>query len=384
MTGRVPGGWPTLLAVGIVGVALVALALLEPRLGTPGRGDAPPTVHSARPGGTRALALWLRDLGYLVQTNEGRPFAPDGAVDVLFVLEPSEEYADADVDAALAWVERGGTLVLATGVPSLLTGRLGVEPRPDPAPDPLRPRQPGLLGPVRAVEADAEARLSLGEGGWVPLLGPAGGDPVAATRRLGAGRVYALASAAPLSNGRIGAADNAHLDLRLLAHLPPDATVQFDEYHHGLTEHGTLFRRLVVEPWGWALLVAAAAVFGYLALAGRRFGRARPDPREAAPRGRGEYVATLADALRRGRRADWLRRAYAAQLRRALARRFHVAADLPPNDFAAALALRRPEATALADPLARLEAPAGLDDASLLDLMRRADRLRARLLEARP
>jgi hypothetical protein len=382
MIGRVPGGWPTLLAIGLLGVALIVLALLEPRLGTPGQGDSPPTVHSARPGGTRALALWLRDLGYLVQTNEGRPFAPDGDVDALFVLEPSDDYADAEIDAAVAWVELGGTLVLATSAANPLASRLGVEPRPDAVPDPVRPRQPGLLGPVRAVEADAEARLSLGQGGWVPLLGPADGDPVAATRPLGAGRVYALASAGPLSNGRIGAADNAQLALRLLAHLPPEATVQFDEYHHGLTEHGTLFRRLVVEPWGWAVLAAAAALFGYVALAGRRFGRARPDPSEAPPRGRGEYVATLAEALRQGRRADWLRRAYTGQLRRALARRFQVAADLPPRDFAAALALRRPDAAALADPLARLEAPTHLDDARLLDLMRRADRVRARLLEA--
>jgi hypothetical protein len=381
---RLPGGRATLVAVGLVGLALLVLALLEPYLGEPGQGDTPPTVHSARPGGTRALALWLRDLGYRVESNEGLPFAPDGLADVLFVLDPSLEYSEADVDRALAWVEDGGTLVVATGTGNPLSSRLGAELLPDAAVDPVSPRQPGLLGPVRRVEADAEARLWLKDGAWVPLLGPADGEPVAATRRHGDGRVYHLASAGPFTNGRIGAADNAALVLHLLSHVPSEATVQFDEYHHGLTEHGTLFRRVATQPWGWALLLGTAAAFGYVALAGRRFGRARPDPAETPPRGRGEYVTTLADALRQGRRGEWLRRTYALQLRRALARRYHVGAELPAAELAAALARRRPEAAALADPLARLEAPGRLDDATMLDLMRRADRVGARLLEARP
>jgi hypothetical protein len=384
------GTWPrpsrsALLVAAVLGIALIGLALFEPYLGKPEAGGAgPPTIHSSGPGGARALALWLGDLGYEVVSIEGRPFAVEPRVDVLFVLDPFSGLTDGHADAIAGWVERGGTLVLADDRANPLVGRLGGDVVVTSS-EIVRavPRQPLLLGPVREVEAATRARLALGGDDWVPLLGPAGrGVSVAALVSRGKGRVFLLSTLRPFSNGGIGAADNADLILALLGGQPAGATVAFDEYHHGLTEHGTLLARLVREPWGWALMWSSAAAFAYLALAGRRFGRARPDAGERPARGRGEYVATLAESLRQGRQRDWLRRAYVAQLKRGLGRRFRVGADLPAPAFVAALAARRPEAAALAEPLARLESPIGLSEAGLVEAMRRAERLRSRLVEA--
>jgi hypothetical protein len=366
----------------VLGTALIALALLEPYLGRPQVGPpGPPTIHSSRAGGARALALWLTDLGYEVVSIEGRPFAVEPDVELLFVLDPFSGLSDAHAEAIIGWVERGGTLVLADDATNRLISRLGaevVEARRELAR--VRPRQPLLLGGVREVEADARARIALGRGDWLPLLGPAdGGDSVAALADRGSGRVYLLSTFRPFSNDGIGAADNADLVLALLGGLPPGAVVAFDEYHHGLTEHGTLLARLVREPWGWALMWSSAAAFAYLALAGRRFGRARPDAGERPARGRGEYVATLAESLRQGHQREWLRRAYVAQLKRGLGRRFRVGAELSTGAFVAALAARRPEAAGLAEPLERIESAAGLSEAGLVEAMRRAERLRSRL-----
>lgn len=383
------GAWPrpsrpALLVAAVLGIALVALALFEPYLRSPQAGEGGrPTIHSSRAGGVRALGLWLGELGYRVVSLEGRPFAVEPPVELLFVLDPFSGLTDAHADAVVGWVERGGRLVLAGERPNALASRLGadlVEARSEVAR--VVPRQPLLLGPVREVEADASARLALERGDWVPLLGPPGRtESVAALGRRGKGRVFLFSTFKPFSNGGIGAADNAELVLELLDGLPPGAIVAFDEYHHGLTEHGTLVPRLLTEPWGWAFLYGAAALFGYAALAGRRFGRAQPDPGERPPRGRAEYVATLAEALRQGRQSEWLRRAYVAQLKRVLGRRFRVGADLPTGGFVAALAARRPEAAGLAEPLERLESPGRLSEASLVDAMRRAERLRSRLVE---
>jgi hypothetical protein len=189
-----------------------------------------------------------------------------------------------------------------------------------------------------------------------------------------------IAAEYPLSNAGVGEADNGALALSLLVGLPRGSRIVFDEYHHGLTEHGTLNARLVREPWGWALIYLGVAVFAYLALAGRRFGRAVAPAGTRVHRSSAEYVETLGGLLRRGRHAGWLRDHYASQVKRALGARFRVPADQPAQAFIAELAPRRPEAAALAAPLARLETPARLDDAETLALMREIDRIERELL----
>jgi hypothetical protein len=193
-----------------------------------------------------------------------------------------------------------------------------------------------------------------------------------------------LASAYSFSNAGLLQDDNWRLALHGLGVVPDGSRIVFDEYHHGLTEHGTFQARLVREPWGWALLLGGALVLAYLVLAGRRFGRPLAPVPAGPRRSRAEYVETLAMALRRGQHQVWLRREYAAQVRRGLAGRYHVAPELPPDAMAAALSDRRPEAAELARPLARLEGVERLNERELVELMREVEALRAGVDRSEP
>ena len=197
---------------------------------------------------------------------------------------------------------------------------------------------------------------------------------------MGRGCVYVVASLDPFSNGYLGHADNWALVLHLLGGVPAGGLLLFDEYHHGLTENGTLNSYLLGEPWGWAILYGALLIFAYLALAGRRFGRAVAPTMAGARRERAEYVATMAGLFRHGRHQVWLCRQFAGQVKRSLASRYRIPADLPAADFVSSLAALRPEAATLAGPLERLERVEAIDEAAALALMREADTLRSRLL----
>jgi hypothetical protein len=230
--------------------------------------------------------------------------------------------------------------------------------------------------PLESVTTDTRTSFELPDAGWVPLLGDDAGSPVAAVLTYGQGRIHVLSSEYPLTNAGIGEADNAAYVLHVLAGIPRNGTIVFDEYHHGLTEHGTLTQRLVREPWGWAVLWAVAFTFAWLAFSGKRFGKAQPPPPSWARRSSGEYVATLGALLRRGKHEHWLREHYVAQVKRALGSRYRVRADQPAREFVAALSERRADAVALATPLERLEAPQPLDEATTLALMRDIEAIR--------
>lgn len=371
------------LLLGLVLLLVAVTVLVRPPLAD--RRDEPRrprlSIHSKQAEGARALSLWLAELGYQVASIEYRPFAVDPEVRLLFVLLPTRDLVEAQVVEIARWVEAGGTLVLAVDRANGLLQRLGVElVRRDGVLDQAVPRQPVFqTPPFGQVEVKTPTRVQFHRSEWVPVLGASelDGDVVAGVGTFGKGRVFVLAAEHPLTNAGLGRADHWALALHFLAGVPAGATVAFDEYHHGLTEHGTLGALLVREPWGWAILYSAGLLFVYVALRGRRFGRPMLPPAVGTRRSRGEYVATLAALLRQGGHREWLRQQYVVQLKRTLGARYGIRADLPGSDFAAALAARRPEAAALAGPLGQLERPAG--DAMVVSLMLEVDRVRARL-----
>ena len=373
------GRW--LLALAGV-LALGLLVVLEPWLTTGERGQPIPSMHASGPAGARALALWLNDLGYVVRSTEHRPFELAPTDRLLLQLDPSDDPSEAAVDAILAWVERGGTLVLSAPSSNRMTDRLGLRiAARGPELAEATPLQPIFVAPAAGRVAVATA-VDLGLPGptWTPLLGdPADGRIVAATARRGRGRVVALATARPLTNAGLAQLDDAAFALRLLIDLPAGATVVFDEYHHGLTEHGTLGARLLGEPWGWALLYCAGLSFAYLALRGRRFGPIAPELLWPRPRPSAEHAATLAALLREGGQRGWLRDQYLTQLRRALGQRFQVPVDLPSADFGRALAGRRPAAAEVGVRIEAVEQAGG--DRQLLSAIRQAEASRRRLME---
>ncbi len=378
---RLPGRG-ILIVAGLI-VLLALLAIVARSNETSGVDGPALSMHVTVEDGGRALYIWLSELGYDTQPLEYRTFEVDDDTDALFILAPSFDLTEAEAAHVLDWVERGGTLLMVSEIPSLLLDDLDLNVRSHGAVfEAAYPLQPVFTASsLEQMNVNATTHYESTDAAWVPLLGAGdrAQEPVAAVAAYGRGRVHVLSSEYALSNAGIGDADNAAYVLHVLAGVPAGGTVVFDEYHHGLTEHGTLTQRLVREPWGWAVLWTVAFTFAWLAFSGKRFGKALAPPPSWARRSSGEYVTTLGSMLRRGKHESWLRQSYAAQVKRAIGSRYRVRADQPAREFVAALGERRVDAAELAVPLERLEASQSLDEATTLSLMRDVEAIKRRM-----
>jgi hypothetical protein len=363
-----------------VGVALLALVAIVASRGERRTSNLPPlSGYSTEDDGAKALALWLDELGYRVEPFQYRRFELTSDMDAFFTLAPTREIAEAEAAEIRRYVEGGGTLLIASDEWNSVFDTFGLDFSYNASAIHATALQPVFQAlPLEQALVDTDAALWPDAPEWTPILG--NDDAIfAAEATFGRGRVVALAALYPLSNEGIGQADNAALALHAVAGLPRGSTVVFNEYHHGLTEHGTLTQQIRSEPWGWAILYASFILFAYLALSGRRFGRAIPPVWQGARRSSGEYVATMGNMLRRGKHSAWLRDHYLAQVKRTLGSRYGVRANQPAREFVAELALHRPDAAALAEPLERLERSPNPDDSTVVNAMRDIDRIERQL-----
>jgi hypothetical protein len=346
------------------------------------RGGTILSSRDASPRGSLALALWLERLGYRVSQLAGAASTPDDTIRYLFVLRPTTRVTQTEARAVINWVRRGGTLVYvpslvptfgATGVDvgDGLGGELDVALKLASGANAATPRSAAPVLPfftspagLSFVVADTGA-LGLGSDAWVPILEVPTAVPaqvVAAERRYGAGRAYAVASESFFDNAHLANADNAALVLNLLARGAGERVVAFDEYHHGEIAAPDLASAARASPWGWAVIYAALVTFLFALWSGRRFGP--PLARERSPgRSAADYVTSFAGLLQRspgsrGAAVAWAQAQYARLVRRELARAHGIRADLPAGDLARRLAERRPiDPIALAKHLTALDGP---------------------------
>ena len=381
----------------VIGLAiLVSLLLLVAVLAAISAGqqnaEQPPllypdyNVHSSAPDGTRALSLWLNDLGYQSRTLEYEPFRLTADARVMFLLFPTLDPTKQQITDIDAWVRQGGTLVVASDRSDSLLTHYGVAATPSlRQPISVRPVQPLLLNPpLQQVTIDTYGSLDFQNPAWVPLLGETtSGRVVAGLLAQGKGRVVVLSTGDPFSNAGLEQPGNAFLVLNLLAGVSPGSAVVIDEYHHGFTEQGTLTYRLVHEPWGWAILYLAFVLFIYVALSGRRFGSVVKPYVQGTRRARAEYATTLAALLQQGEHREWLRERYIEQLKRRLGARFRLRPSASTASFVEQLVDRVPEAVALTQPLAQLDAERVPDERTLISLIRESETLARQLIEHR-
>src|SRR5690349_13450622 len=111
---RALGSWlgPLALALAVGVVALLTVAIQGAQ---EGQDSAAGSSLSPDPAGTLALYLWLERGGYPVARLDQAPTLGDHLkdADVLWVINPSDPYTDAQAQTVLDWVAGGGTLVLA-------------------------------------------------------------------------------------------------------------------------------------------------------------------------------------------------------------------------------------------------------------------------------
>ncbi|RPI91805.1 MAG: hypothetical protein EHM39_14205 [Chloroflexi bacterium] len=187
------------------------------------------------------------------------------------------------------------------------------------------------------------------------------GKPVLASFGEGGGTVWVVGTSYPFFNYGLRDEASARLVMNLLADVPPEAAIGFDERQLLVTqesEQSGLNDWLVSTPAGWSLIVLVVLVMGYLLLRGRRFGRPQPILAEQLRREPTEYIQAVATLFRRsGQRGEVLRH-YKSELLRWLTTRYALEPRLNDDELVRILAVRDPalDTGALADLLRDLSA----------------------------
>jgi hypothetical protein len=364
-----------ILIAAVIAVQLVVLFLVTAPAAD--QGSLIPSYAStdASPGGTLALRRWLADLGFQTRSLQGARFEVPSDTDVLFTFGPLEPWRQDEARRLREWVERGGRAIVASDR-SFFDDELfaafgaGLVARPAGSiqagisPVLSRPAFRDLSsGTVRALRLDEPAAVLVADRD----------APLIVERRIGTGVVYLSSASDLFLNGNLATAENYRFALNLLAGVRRGATIDFDEFHHGMHTEPTLDSLFTDTAPGRAALFAALMAFLYIVLRGRRFGAAVPlDVRPQ--RSSLDYVRSFAGLLRRsGARelaGERLARLYRRQLARAIGAR-PLASD---EDVVAALGRSSPaRATSAREVLAQLEHPAS--DAALLASAERAAQL---------
>jgi hypothetical protein len=149
--------------------------------------------------------------------------------------------------------------------------------------------------------------------------------PVLASYNESQGTFWASGALIPFTNQGLQDPAHAELLLNLLSRLPRGAVIGFDEAHHGLSQSSrTVFSWLVTTAPGWGVVSGFVLTFTFLAMRGRRFGRAVPLPDERLRREPVEYIQAMANLFRRSGQRDDMLKHYRQQFRRKLSERFGV------------------------------------------------------------
>jgi hypothetical protein len=372
-----------------LGLTLLVLAVTSAYLGwTQSRGviAKPLEADSNLPDGGRALALWLTAQGYHVSLLEYQDFGLSPDTDVLLVLAPSVPFDRAELAALDRWLEHGGTLLLAVEPPSLLGGIAGADlldhfdaqlQAVDPATDTITLAQPLLTHPALAEPIRVSVQIGLEVDDPTAVVYAYRGDvPVLVHLKRGDGQVWLTTLSLALHNSDLRYDNNARLVFNLLANSPGARTIVFDEVHHGRAlVRESLDDWLRNRPAGHAILFVAGALFVYVIVSGRRFGRPLPPPQLVTRRAPEEYILAMANLFRRGGLRDATARHYHDRLKRALGQPYRLDPRLGDPDFVAELARYREnlDGAALLRLLRDLSR-GGLSEAELLRLAREADR----------
>ncbi len=359
------------LAIGLLAVLVLVTIVAAIYQAQGQESDLPLASFSSAPNGARALRLWLSELGYPVSDEVDSTFHLTQETGLVLVLEPSTGITTDEWETIDAWVEEGGTLVLAgERWGALSTARhydltlayLNEESKAIT----LTAQTPLLVSPPLTNPANAhpQAYFKIADDAdtdfdFVTHLA-AGDRPVLVSCEIGDGRVILSATTFPFSNAGLKEAGNPQLVANLIAAATRPGVIWFDEWHHGMRSRQA--QVLGPEQWlrrtpaGRSLLYAAAVIFVALVLGGRRFGRPIPLPKSSARRAPLEHITAIANLNRRaGHRAAVLLH-HRQRLKRELGKRYRLNPTLPDDEYVIQLSQFNPnlDADALRNLLARL------------------------------
>jgi hypothetical protein len=366
----------TWLAIGLLALLVIVTVAAAISQARQGEGRMPPLASfSPAPDGTRALRLWLEEIGYTVSDDVGETFAPPQDTDVMLILEPTSPITEQEWKTIDTWVERGGTLVLVGEgnwywsfiAPAIHHYGPWLDYLTGSNPITLTAQTPLLASPplVSTVNARPKAYLQPEDRDFVTHLA-VGSQPVLISFAQGDGRVIICTAPFPFTNAGLKEEGNPELALNVVTTARRSGAsggkpaIWFDEWHHGVRPKSATAAGpedwLRYTPSGHAMLYTVAVIFLALALGGRRFGRPVPLPKRTIRRTPLEYVTAIANLSRRaGHRRAVLHYHY-QRLKRDLGRRYRLSPALPDGEYVARLVEFNPDidAEALRSLLARL------------------------------
>ncbi len=323
--------------------------------------EIPYLSTSSLPSGTLALKLWLGELGYSVIEAEPADFLVPQDADLVLILQPLIQISEADWQTIDAWVEDGGSLVLAGDLLPMFPAaehydfKMNLLDRPTAE---LSAQTPLLTSPPlsAAVPFESDFYLRTDRSDFVTHLA-VDDRPVLVSFDVGKGRVILSASPVPFSNRALKEDGAGALVLNTIALSVRRGGTWLDDWHHGIQGSSVIGpdQWLRSSSLGRALLYMTAAIFVALILRGRVFGRPIPLSHEIKRRGPLEHVTAIANLNRRAAHRAPVLQQYRHRLKRHLGRRYRLDPTLPDAEYVEALARYN----------------AALDKAALLDLLKR-------------
>jgi hypothetical protein len=284
-------GWIAAAAGAIVIAAAIYLA--QPHADSPEH-----NTNSDAANGASAVLLYAQAMGHRAE-QMGGSFDLPAPGSILFVFTPTSPYTNDEAGRLRAWVrDQGGFLIYASeqGDPELDrafdVSRFDVS-----VPGGSYSTTPAVAGVTSVAGGTSVVPIDPAPS-QVSFLRTPNGYSAGFVQRVSAGRVVVLADPLVLCNGYLEKADNGLLLADLLGEAGTNATVTFDEYHHGLTVSDLAPQAWLTTPWGAALLWLLVAVFFGLVLRGRRFGPLIERPADVA-RSDAEWSVAVGQLLRR-------------------------------------------------------------------------------------
>jgi len=332
----------TWLAIGIL-LVLVLVTSVAALQGTD-ESELPYLSTSSAPSGTRAMSLWLNDLGYQTADAFSLSFAPDSDVDIIFIIQPIYPITPNEWKLLDQWVLQGGTLILAGTNPvtneALNHFEFYFSYLPQQANE-ISPALPILRSPVIESKIDLVSNIGIASNrtDYTPLI-TAKGMPIMLTFQQGVGRVILSSAPKAFTNVELKNEPTATLVLNLLAVAGEKGTVLFDEWHRGFRSEGVvgLSQWLQQTSGGHAILFTVFAIFIALIAQGRQFGRPIPLKHELKRRGPMEHVTAIANLNRKAGHIKEVARQYHNRLKRHFGQRYRLDPSMSDEEYVEALA----------------------------------------------
>jgi hypothetical protein len=266
------------------------------------RQPGPPSTYNAASAGYKGLYLWLREMGVPAKRWES-PFTElPREAEVLLMVSPRLGPGPGELKALETWVRGGGTLVLVLSPWNAFAKHFGFEMRMSLQDQKKEEKilcfQPGpYIRGQRTIVSKSHPGVDSRKPQAIVHSRDVFGNLIVILDE-GKGRVIMVADPSPLSNLHLREGDHARLALDLLLTHLGEGLLLIDEYHHGYGRVTSVAAYMFQSEAFVPLLQVLFLALLLWAAAGRRFGPARPLPRETE-RSSMEYVRAMAQLFQR-------------------------------------------------------------------------------------